>query len=708
MINEQNLEKLCQSMINNDKITFKILRDCNLNYLDIKRLSSLNVLKREKRGIYSFISSEYLFKYAKNLISNHEYQEANIILEKCLRLSSNNVEILSMLLYTSIELKKYKKAIEICHILKNNSEYKNKVDYYLGLLSLVTDIPEEDKNKLINKQNKIIPFHDLISEKLHERIKEYEKESNIILNKFFEDNNYKELEQVLIKKEEMSGLNIFEEYILRLFDVLSNRYEVRENNINNENQVSNIFSEIDNGNYQKALRKTFEYSDDYFIYHVKCLNQILNKINKKTNSKRLFQARKDKYEEYKRTFPKIMESLDSRDIHKIISSIESYLSSINQENYYQLILNFIKLSLVSGNKDFFGAIDILYSISNKTYKFNISIYLNKFYNALTREDFEKAKIYLNIISSASKIVIEFPMLQGLYEYLHQEEKKKEYIVKDDILTRIYEKEKLTEYILQLRKVLVEEKGIVVLKPMKQEEINLVAKIINKYGDITYFNIIYNDTKRLVLKYQGNDKQIDIQEKFLEASQAYQNKDYLKAINLYRKILPFSKDKTIFRRLGTLYMMTNQNKLALDYLTVAFALEKNKQEKKKYKELILNLTKKDSIKSSNNEDYNSCSDIDFEIVNDYILKTGLDVESACQELNMSSYQTNTIKLYFAREFFIQKFPAKGEEFLKSFAASKDKSNQGKKMYAKILKNKRVYNNRKISAKKRFDYNAIPNK
>ena len=705
MINEEVLEKLCQSIINDDKITTKTLKKFNLNYLDIKKMLSLNILKKEKKGIYNFISSDYLLKYAKTLISKKEYQSAAIILEKSLILSPNNEEIISMLLYVSLELKNNKRAVELCQILKNKEDYKNKVNYYLSLLCLTTNIPKEDKDRLITEPNTIIPFHDLITEKLHQNIFEYEEDSILILSDFFKNNDYLGLKKALIEKEKNNGLNIFEEYILKLLYILSSR---NINNINNEIKESNIFTEIDNGNYQKALKRTIEYSEDYFIYHVKCLNKILTKIDKLITKSNQIKLAKANYEEYVKTFPGVMKSLASRDINLILSSIESYLSSIGLNNYYPLMLNLIKLSLISGNSNLLGPISILFSISNKTYKFNISVYLKKFYSALTRKDFEKAKMYLNIISSASKIDIEFPMLQGLYGYLTEKEDKEEFKEKEDILTRINKKEQLTEYILQLREALIQEKGIIVLKSMKQEEINLVLKIIKKWENIGAFTISCNGVKRIVLKYQENSNQINIEEKFSEANEAYENKEYLKAINLYRELLHYSNDKTIFRRLGTSYMALYENKLALDYLTVAYYLEKNKQAKAEYMNLILTLTKKDKIEDKNNEDYNYCSETDFDIVNDYILKTGLDVESACQELNMTPYQTNTIKLYYAREFFIQRCPKKGEEFLKSFTASKDKSKQGKKMYNKIQKSKKVSSNRKSIKVRQLVYSIMPNK
>ena len=52
-------------------------------------------------------------------------------------------------------------------------------------------------------------------------------------------------------------------------------------------------------------------------------------------------------------------------------------------------------------------------------------------------------------------------------------------------------------------------------------------------------------------------------------------------------------------------------------------------------------------------------------------------------------TNSVKLLYAREFFFKGMVDKGEEFLKSYERSSNKSADNKKMYREIINNKKLY-------------------
>ena len=60
---------------------------------------------------------------------------------------------------------------------------------------------------------------------------------------------------------------------------------------------------------------------------------------------------------------------------------------------------------------------------------------------------------------------------------------------------------------------------------------------------------------------------------------------------------------------------------------------------------------------------------FDEVNDYIIKSGLDVESACIRINLSLEQIDIIKLIYARDYFIDGDYENGNKLLSEVEDSK---------------------------------------
>ena len=121
---------------------------------------------------------------------------------------------------------------------------------------------------------------------------------------------------------------------------------------------------------------------------------------------------------------------------------------------------------------------------------------------------------------------------------------------------------------------------------------------------------------------------------------------------------------IYAKLGLSFMKCFRIDLAIDYLTIANFLAKEENSGYDYSDLILRLkgyiTKDDSkplFKMTQEEfDYSDINDYygidNFEEINEFISNSGLDVESACKELNMTSEETDIVILLFAREFYCQ--------------------------------------------------------
>ena len=83
MINEENLNKMYNGLIDEKELTTKELNSYGFNSKDLTDLINDRVLERVKRGYYSFLSIDDLFYYGKQLIASKEYDKATACFKKC-------------------------------------------------------------------------------------------------------------------------------------------------------------------------------------------------------------------------------------------------------------------------------------------------------------------------------------------------------------------------------------------------------------------------------------------------------------------------------------------------------------------------------------------------------------------------------------------------------------------------------------------------
>lgn len=150
------------------------------------------------------------------------------------------------------------------------------------------------------------------------------------------------------------------------------------------------------------------------------------------------------------------------------------------------------------------------------------------------------------------------------------------------------------------------------------------------------------------------------------------------------------------------MKKRQKDIAIDYFTVATELSKKEEKSYDFTDLIAKL--KGTIDKKNKkprftmkvEDFNNNDNYygieNFDEITSYILESKLDVETACQKLNISNEEIDIIRLIYARKFYSQGSYDKGDQFLKSVEQSKNKSEFTIKLIEEIRKNKKFYINR----------------
>ncbi len=259
----------------------------------------------------------------------------------------------------------------------------------------------------------------------------------------------------------------------------------------------------------------------------------------------------------------------------------------------------------------------------------------------------------------------------------KENKASEKIVKKEEMT-YEEKNSEKEFLDTKYEELLANRGLVLLKPMNEHRIKNVLEIMNNYKDVDTLVIEYDSRKQIVLRYRPvNNTSVNVKELIQLGNDAYLNRNYSECIKNYLEVLPvFDKPSSyIYSKLGLSYMKNGDKLKAIDYLVVASAMAKKEGKSYDYSDLIMRLedripeeSVKPRFKMSEKElDYSDVSDYygieNFEEINNYIIESGLDVESACRELGLTNEQIDTIKLIYAREFYTRANYEKGDLFLK---------------------------------------------
>ena len=68
---------------------------------------------------------------------------------------------------------------------------------------------------------------------------------------------------------------------------------------------------------------------------------------------------------------------------------------------------------------------------------------------------------------------------------------------------------------------------------------------------------------------------------------------------------------------------------------------------------------------------------------------MDIESAISKLELSEEEGSIVILLCAYQYFLQNDTNKGNEFLKTYEKSEFKTDNTKRMYQEIIKNRKIY-------------------
>lgn len=811
MISIENLEKLYIGIGEENDLTTKQLNLYGFNTTDINKLIEGNVIERVKRGHYSFRDTDKLFDYGVKLAKGNNYDLANRTFLKCFELEPNNYKYCLQLFTVCIHEKEYDKAFKLYDRLYKLSNDNEKIDlrYYMYLLNYITDIPGKYKDMVegtnyysikipsddkrysdvisynrarstaikgkfssawrilyaITIKNRGYTLQDIAEKNLLTQTITEEKKSRKVVNSLVSEKKYDAVIDYLENKRKKHKLNTIEEYIIKL----SESYLIIKNSstipIEKNIDTDNLFEAIQANKFDLALKINNEFNKEREIANEdNTLNIILTDICKLINSLKKSNTNKkpDIVEEQQKevksdnNFMSLVSSLMSNDIDSAFKYLECYLLEIGKSEYGYIITNLIKLSILEKDIAYTAPMLELSLMNSNNYQFNINNYIQKFYLCLSSERLDEAEIYLNIISSATKINNENLSIDNLYKVLETHKSKTNYQNNTPILesnnqvqesNNTYEEEfdddedeaafdsdlpKNNEdiireqsdikFIEKKHNELIKNKGIIILNSMSKERTNFILNEADKYLDMSVFTIVDGGKTRIVLRYNELDyEDFDVKALITEAIADYKSGRYKDNLDKQIKILETNVDQrsSNYAMIGLSYMKLYDIDKAIEYLTVANYLAKEEKSTREYGDLILRLKgeidKKDikpfvrmQQKDFRNDNVKFYGIKNFEELNTYICESGLDVESACRSLNMSEEDIDVVKLIYAREYYTLGNKEKGELFLKSYEKSKAKTNKTKSIYKYLQQNKKFYKNRFDGEPRQLSLKLVPKK
>lgn len=820
MINEENLNRLYEGIVNGNELTTKELNSYGFNSKDLADLIEQGSLERVKRGYYSFKLIDELFYYGKKLIAVKEYDKATECFKKCYELDSKNFGACFQLFLRSISKKDYESAFKYFEVISDteNQYYSADNNFYLYLLSIITDIPDKHKEYArylkiedirvdfndkryqdIPQQNKIriaalrrkfsyalkqlkdliaqhgsLTVQDIITRTLLYQAVEVETISKNNLIELVKNKTYEEIVDYLETKQKRHNLSLIDSYTLKLVNEIINLQETQQIPQKTVFQSEKLFEAIDGNNFELALSLSKNYNTKNNINNFEntinlLLTDICDMIKQISSSlqtpieiiKNQFveeQSEKNLYEEpnlsetnisSSGSFSDVIRFLMKSDLENAFRTLRNYMESLNKMEYEFLIVDLIKLSLIEKDIAFTKPMIALTYVSRENFNFDISNYIQEFYVTLSQNRFDEARIYLDIISKSNTLGQDCILTEGLLQILNNAEAMIDYKKNNQILDNVEKafiksqnlsiqqsnmystsiiiskpitqteshrvkensasstetRDSEKEFIESKHELLLNGQGMVLLRPMNNERRKKIHDIVKKYPDMVSFSIGEGDNRQIVLRYKPFiDEYVDVKNLINMGNLAYKEGNYDSCIEDYLQLLQFGEPKAfVYAKLGLAYMKKMKIDTAIDYFTIATQLSKQEERQFDFTELIARLNgliNEEDIKPRfrmRTEDFDNDAQNHYGIENldeitSFILESGLDVETACNELGMTNEQIDTIRLIYARKFYSQGNYEKGDQFLKSVEKSKNKTKFTLKLFEEVRRNKRFYINR----------------
>lgn len=146
MISEMNINKLYEIIISGKELTTSELNNCGFKSNDLVKLINDGVILRVRRGLYKLVNVDGLFYYGKSFVSSNS-KKADLCFRKCLMLDPKHIGASLHFFFINIQNKDYEESFQYLDNLLNaeNDFYVTDFNYYLYLLSVITEVPDKHR-----------------------------------------------------------------------------------------------------------------------------------------------------------------------------------------------------------------------------------------------------------------------------------------------------------------------------------------------------------------------------------------------------------------------------------------------------------------------------------------------------------------------------------------------------------------------------------
>lgn len=618
MVNFKTEMSIYDKFIDKKELTTKELLELGLNSHDLTNLVNEGKLRRVRRGFYDLEKCDGLFNYANILASKKykKYDRFQQAINRCLEIDPNNGKIHARLFLDSLHKNNFDQAIESIRVLSNgdNSAYTKDANLWLFLLSFITELPDDLKEKVSGlkledvltreddlryedklSQNKIRsnimnykfsqandelnelnikkkPIYILITEKLLGMVKYYDMRNQHNIGDLLVEGKYEEVRDLLIRDRDLHGLsNSNKEILMILEDLISVINDKKIPEVENMPDSEYLFVEIQKHNYERALQLYRDFPVKNVSRSVKSVGLLLERINEEINKLKKDDSRS--LSVGSDIFVGITNALQSGDVDKAFLLLDQYLESINKKQYKNYIANLIKLDVLNGDKGFVESMHELSCVGRDKELFDVALYIQDFYFNLINKNFMKAAVYLNLISMSKSLggveVEVSQMRRTLIDEAFKNNIKEsdlgllsdEEIIEDkvdDLLEEITLPEELdiTYTLGDAIDDVANEVSLLMLEPMSDEEIAFVTDACQATDCIQSIVIEEEDgSKRVFLRYYDkNGPYVDISGTLRLANYKYKNGEYEEAIELFERVLSKIENPRsfIYSKLGIAY------------------------------------------------------------------------------------------------------------------------------------------------------------
>lgn len=709
---------------------FEICHEMDPNNLGaVFQLFLRSIQKKEYDKVFTY--------YDKLLETDNPYYKQDMnyylfLLDKITDIKEKYKEVLKYLRFEDIRVLNEDKRYEDTH-LQNKIRSMVLQEKYIYAIRTIND----KIDKLQKKSVQDVIERTLLFQANNEVNRKREK-----MNELLKEKNYKEFIEKMEEKNEKKGLNRYEEYLL----ILAKKYREieRTKKIPKRKymEVYNLEHAIETNNFtvamdinQKNLEKknispaTNEIGDILndiiaLIHSYEEDNNSIKEDNKLTRDESTNVEEKIEVPKQKSTMTDIITSLLKKDMDNGINHINNYLTSMKKQDYFPIISDLLKVSIYEKDSSYRKALIPLTLISNNNYTYDVTDYLKEFYQALANNNISIAEVYLDILEKGNEISdkkIDTKELKQVLDNLKgieheslkkirvEQEEKKERIPEKKLIVEKDKKEKDKQFLLKKQEELKENKGILLLKYMSDENINDLMEEVKNFPKLRALIVDENGKKRIALRYKETErKPYTVREKLENAGSNYREKKFTNSLENYLQALEIIEEPKarLMYDIARCYLMKGNIDKAIEYLTVAVSLARKEQDiisEQNYYSFLLRLKgdiKEEDAKpnfSRDSKDYQEEKEYDltkFNQINTFILENNLDILTAGEKLNLSEEEINQLLLIYAREFYRINEYEKGDLLLRTLEKRKGKTKEFTKEMEEVKKNKKFYQNRAL--------------